>query len=286
MPEQPELLSVHTATAAGLRWSLRRGGVGPRVLLIHGTGSSGASWSAVAEGLTHRFELLLPDLPGHGASQGFADHRASLPRMASALAALLAELDWSPVLVVGHSAGAAVMLQMTLSGLIKPHGLLSVNGALAPLPSLARHVFPPLARLMAASPLLPQIAAARAARPAALGRLIASTGSQLSSDDVERYRRLLSQPGHVRGALDMMANWRLDELIAALPGLRTALWLAAGTADGTVPCGQSERLARSLTGARFVPLQSLGHLAHEEAPEIVCQLIEALAKAELPHKLA
>ena len=277
MPDLPQVLQVHTTSAAGLRWTFRRGGGGPRLLLIHGTGSSGPSWAAVAERLSDRFELLLPDLPGHGATQGFADHRAGLPRMADALATLLDELAWSPALVAGHSAGAAVMLQMTLDGRIAPRGLLSVNGALEPLPALVRHVFPPLARLIAASPLLPRIAAARASRPAALARLIASTGSQLATRDVERYQRLLSQPGHVRGALDMMAHWRLDTLQAALPGLNTPLWLAAGTADGTVPCAQSERVARWVPRARYLPLPKLGHLAHEEAPEVVCQLIDRLA---------
>lgn len=282
MPEQPLALFQSTGAAAGLNWSFQRTGrldTGPKLLLIHGTGSSGASWAAVAARMAPRFDVLLPDLPGHGGSEGFADHRASLPRMAGALTGLLNTLGsggWSPDLVVGHSAGAAVMLQMTLDRGIAPRALLAVNGALAPLPALARHVFPPLARLIAASPWLPELAARRAAQPAALGRLIASTGSRLNAADVARYRDLLTRQGHVRGALDMMANWQLDELIAALPRLATPLWLAAGTADGTVPCIQSERLARRLPEARFVALQGLGHLAHEEAPDQVANLIDAL----------
>ena len=282
MPDQPLALQPQTCLAAGLRWTLRRAGragQGPRLLLIHGTGSSGASWAAVAQCLADHFELLLPDLPGHGGTQGFADRRAGLPRMASALAGLLETLDWAPDLVAGHSAGAAVMLQMALDQRIHPRALLSLNGALEPLPALARHLFPPLARLMAASPWLPELAARRAARPAALQRLIASTGSRLDAEGVERYRGLLSQQGHVRGALDMMANWQLDDLIAALPRLHTPLWLAAGTADGTVPCVQSQRLAQRLAVARYVALPGLGHLAHEEAPAQLCLLINTLANS-------
>jgi len=286
MPDQPLALQPHTYLAAGLRWRLRRAGrsgQGPKLLLIHGTGSSGASWAAVAQRLAGRFELLLPDLPGHGGSQGFADHRAGLNRMAGALAGLLDSLGWAPDLVAGHSAGAAVMLQMALDGQIAPRALLSLNGALEPLPTLARHVFPPLARLMAASPWLPALAARRAARPAALQRLIASTGSRLDAEGVEHYRSLLSQQDHVRGALDMMAHWQLDGLIAALPRLQQPLWLAAGTADGTVPCAQSHRLAQRLAVARYVALPGLGHLAHEEAPAQLCQLLDALARSVDTH---
>lgn len=269
-----------TCDAGGVRWRLRwAGNGGPRLLLVHGTGSSGASWAGVAQRLAGEATLLMPDLPGHGGSSGFADHRATLPRMAEALAALLEALGIAPVLAVGHSAGAAVVLQMAVrQRLPAARRLVGLNAALAPLPGLAATVFPPLARLIAAVPGLPQVAAARASRPASLQRLIASTGSRLAPDGIEHYRALLTRPGHVRGALDMMAHWDLRPLRAALPALATPLWLVAGSADGTVPCTQSRALAAALPAARYVGLPGLGHLAHEEAPETVAALLrEALA---------
>jgi magnesium chelatase accessory protein len=277
MPDRPLPPPVQTVHAAGLRWGLRRFGCGPRVLLLHGTGSSGDSWLAVAQRLATRHEVWLPDLPGHGRTDAYADRHASLPRMADSLAALLATHGGAPEWVAAHSAGAAVMLQMVLDRRIAPRGLLSVNGALAPLPGLAAAVFPPLARLIGASDWLPRLAARQAARPAALARLIASTGSRLGADDVARYRTLLTQHSHVRGALDMMGAWRLDALLAGLPRLDVPLWLAAGTRDGTVPCSQSARLATRVPGARYLPLDGLGHLAHEEAPERVARLLIDLA---------
>lgn len=273
MPDRPLLPPVQTVHAAGLRWGLRRLGHGPRLLLLHGTGSSGDSWLAVAQRLAARHEVWLPDLPGHGRTDAFADRHASLPRMADALADLLATHDGAPAWVAAHSAGAAVMLQMALDRRIAPLGLLSLNGALAPLPGLAAAVFPPLARLIGASDWLPRLAARQAARPAALARLIASTGSRLAPADVERYRHLLTQPGHVRGALDMMGAWQLDALLAGLPRLRLPLWLVAGTRDGTVPCSQSARLAPRIPDARYLPLEGLGHLAHEEAPDRIADLL-------------
>ena len=281
-PLLPASETAETVQAASLRWGLRRlgRGRGERLLLLHGTGSSGDSWRAVAERLAVDHEVWLPDLPGHGHTQAYADRHASLPRMADSLAALLAAHDGAPAFVAAHSAGAAVMLQMVLDRRIAPRGLLSVNGALAPLPGLAQAVFPPLARLIAASDWLPRLAARQAARPAALARLIASTGSRLDPADVERYRSLLTQDSHVRGALDMMGAWQLDALLAGLPRLRVPLWLAAGTRDGTVPCVQSARLAGRIPVARYLPLDGLGHLAHEEAPERIADLLRGLMTAQ------
>jgi len=270
--------------AGGLRWRLQRMGRGPtRLLLLHGTGSSLQSWGPCVPGLAEHFSLLIPDLPGHGGTQGFADGQASLPRMAQALGELLAALDWQPTLVAGHSAGAAVMVQLCLNQAVEPRGLLAVNGALQPLPGLMGVFASPLARLASRSAWLPGWVARHAAQPRALGHLIASTGSKIEAAGVEHYRELLRQPAHVRGVLEMLAGWRLDELQARLPELRVPLWLASGLSDRTVAPVQSLELARRLPGASFHPLPGLGHLAHEEAPGQVNALLLALCDETRDH---
>lgn len=264
--------------AGGLRWHVQRQGrQGPALLLLHGTGASAASWQAVADLLSDRFSVLMPDLPGHGASQTWADGRSTLPRMAESLAALLSELKFQPLIVAGHSAGAALMLQWALHSPACPaQALMAVNGALQALQGLPGLVFPVMARLLRHSSWLPGWVARHASQPAAVRRLIAGTGSTLDDAGVAQYRSLLMQESHVAGALDMMAGWRLDELLAALPGLHLPLWLVTGTADRTVPPQQSRDWARRLPTARLHELQGLGHLAHEEAPQRVADLIEAL----------
>jgi len=267
--------------AGGLRWRVQRAGLapgqGPGLLLLHGTGSSLQSWRACLAGLAPHFSLLVPDLPGHGGSAAFADQQASLPRMASAVGDLLDALGWQPTLIAGHSAGAAVMLQLALDGRVpQARGLLAVNGALQPLPGVMGLVAPAVAKLASRSAWLPAWVTRHAAQPRALDHLIASTGSRLDDAGVAHYRALLKQPEHVRGVLDMLASWRLDELQTRLPTLRVPLWLAAGLGDRTVAPVQSLELARRLPAARFHPLPGLGHLAHEEAPQTVNALLLAL----------
>ena len=262
--------------AGGLRWRLQRLGQGPGLLLLHGTGSSLQSWAACLPQLAEQFSLVIPDLPGHGGTAAFADRQASLPRMAAALGDFLKVLDWQPTLVAGHSAGAAVMVQMCLERLIQPRGLLAVNGALQPLQGLAGVVAPALARIASRSKWLPGWVSRHAGQPRALGHLIASTGSEIGPEGVAHYGELLKQPAHIRGVLDMLAGWRLEDLQARLPELHVPLWLAAGLADRTVAPVQSLELARRLPCASFHPLEGLGHLAHEEAPERVNALLLAL----------
>lgn len=277
----PDSASTEELQAGGMRWRVQRAGLspgaGPKLLLLHGTGSSQQSWRSCLPGLAAHFSLLVPDLPGHGGSEGFSDRQASLPRMAAAVGDLLVALDWQPALVAGHSAGAAVMVQMSLNGsLPQARGLLAVNGALQPLPGLMGLVAPAVAKLASRSAWLPAWVSRHADQPKALSNLIASTGSHLDEAGVQHYRELLKQPEHLRGVLDMLANWQLEDLQARLPELRTPLRLAAGLADQTVAPVQSLELARWLPGASFHPLQGLGHLAHEEAPGQINALLLAL----------
>ncbi len=277
----PAAAQAQSCSAGGLRWRVWRGGApagqAPGLLLLHGTGSSWRSWQACLPGLARHFHLVVPDLPGHAGSQGFADHRASLPRMATALGELLRSLAWQPQLVAGHSAGAAVMAQLCLDGHTpQVRGLLAVNGALQPLPGLLGAVAPAVAAWAADSTWLPRWVGRHAAQPRALDHLINATGSQLPAAAVAHYRALLQQPEHLRGVLDMLAHWRLEPLQARLPQLQARLWLAAGLADRTVPPEQARALAAKLPQAQFHSWPGLGHLAQEEAPETVNALLMAL----------
>jgi magnesium chelatase accessory protein len=113
-----------------------------------------------------------------------------------------------------------------------------------------------------------------AADEGAVRRLLAGTGSTLSPDGIERYRRLFSTPDHVAGALGMMANWRLDTFEQELGRLAPALTLVAADNDRTIPPGDAVRIRVRVPSARIVSIPGLGHLAHEEAPEILAEIIE------------
>ena len=274
----------HFVPAAGLRWHVQRfpgpAPDAPCVVLLHGTGASTHSWRDLAPLLAHRFEVIVPDLPGHAFTglppQGVGSPQLTLPGMARALRDLLQVLQRQPTWVVGHSAGAAVAIRMCLDGLIAPQRLAGLNAALLPLGGLAGPLFSPVAKLMAAAPLVPQLFARSARNPSVLQRLLASTGSNLDPTGTALYQRLVSSPGHARGALAMMANWDLPALAAALPQLAVPLDLLVGTNDRTIPPAQAAqaigRLNRTARGS-LIGLDGLGHLAHEEEPARVAALL-------------
>jgi len=162
---------------------------------------------------------------------------------------------------------------MCLDGAIEPRRLVSLNGALLPFGGVARHLFPALAGLMFTNPVTARLVAL-SATPRRVENLLRDTGSTIDAEGLKIYTRLFSNPRHVAGALGMMANWRLFEMEAQLKLLRPELLLVSGARDRAVPPAQAETLRGLIPGSRSVVLDGLGHLAHEEAPQTACGVIE------------
>jgi len=273
-PDWPNSASSHRVHAGGLTWHLQDLGSGPTMLLVHGAGAATHSWRVLAPLLGMRFRVIAPDLPGHGfsgmpsAADGF-----SLPAMARSLSALLQCLETDPVIAVGHSAGAAILARMALDRLLAPQVLICLNGALLPFSGLPGWLFAPLARLLARSDLIPCWVARRARDRAVIERLIENTGSHLDAEGVACYQLLAQRRSHVSGALQMMAQWDLQTLAHDLPRLQVPLVLFGAEGDRTIPVRQMARVKELLPDARLISLGSLGHLAHEEDPNLTAQLI-------------
>lgn len=274
----PNRAASRFVDASGLRWHVQQMGEGPACLLLHGTGAATHTWRDLAPLLATRFTVIAPDLPGHGFTGPLPAGRLSMSGMASAVAELLETLDVTPGLTVGHSAGAAVLARMSLDKLIDPQGIVSLNGALLPFRGIAGTLYSPMARLLALNPLVPRLFAF-ATSPSGVDRLLRSTGSAVDTRGAELYGRLLGSPAHLAGALGMMANWDLASLRRDLPRLGPRLFLVACGDDGTIPAEDAFRVRDAVPGAEVTYLRKLGHLGHEERPELFADIIAKSAVA-------
>jgi len=262
--------------AGGIDWHLQRRGSGPVILMLHGTGASSHSWIPLARRLEARFTVLAPDLPGQGFTQLATAEASSLPGMARAVASLLRELDIAPVLIAGHSAGAAVAVSLCLQGACNPAAVISVNGAMLPFGRAAAPLFSRAARLLAQTPVFPQLVALHAVPRKPVERMLRQTGSDTPEEMIRCYRRLLGSSRHVAGTLRMMANWDLVQLERNLDRLEPPLHLLVGERDKVVEPAQAKELHQRLPQSTLQSAPGLGHLGHEEHPEWFAERIEAL----------
>ena len=101
-------LDTHSVQVGAARWVYYEGGTGPTIVLLHGFASDKEVWLPVAKLLTPHFHVIIPDLPGWGASSRSADGNYDIDAQATRLGAFVQALQLPRFLLVGHSMGGAI----------------------------------------------------------------------------------------------------------------------------------------------------------------------------------
>lgn len=262
------------------RWHVQRMGTGKPLLLLHGTGASVHSWRDLMPLLAQSHEVIALDLPRHAFTTGHSAAAMSLPAMAREIAGVTAQLGIQPAAIIGHSAGAAIALQLALD-----HGyggpIIGLNAALRPFPGPLAQIYPAIAKAMFVNPLVPRLFSGTIDWAGGAKRFLwRSTGSRIDPAGFACYRTLFKNAGHAGGGLAMMANWDLPSLRARMGEVTNSILLVHGAKDPAIPLAWAKDAAGWLPDARLEVLPGLGHLAHEEAPEQAAALIAGFLAAQ------
>jgi pimeloyl-ACP methyl ester carboxylesterase len=98
---------------AGVSTAVLEGGDGPPVVLLHGPSGYAAHWMGVIPGLVTTHRVVVPDLPGHGASE-VADGALDAARVLAWLGALIERTCISPPALVGQLLGGAIAARFAI----------------------------------------------------------------------------------------------------------------------------------------------------------------------------
>ena len=244
-------------------------GSGPPLVLLHGWSLAGTAFLELA-GQLDGYRLLLPDLPGHGASAPPA--LATLPALADDLAAWLAAVAPGPCLLGGWSLGG--MLAMELAA-----------RAGTPVERLVLLATTPRFTIAADWPHgLPagQVQALRrnlrTAFEATLGAFfeLAFVPGEADTARLREIRALAVRPG---GLPDRATAAALLGLLAEhdqrwlLPAVRCPALVLHGSLDRVTPVGAGRALAAALPQGALHELGSLGHAPFWTRPAEVGQAI-------------
>lgn len=97
-------------------------GEGPLVLLIHGVGLRAEAWAAQIADLAQDCRVVAVDMPGHGNSP-----RLSLPLDLAAFTDMIATVLDEPAVVIGHSFGAMIALDLAVRHAAHVRGVAALN---------------------------------------------------------------------------------------------------------------------------------------------------------------
>lgn len=258
------------------RWHVQEAGTGDTLLLLHGAGGATQSWRGLFPILAQTRHVIAIDLPGQGFTELGARARCGLRHMAEDIAALIAQENWQPRAIIGHSAGAAIALELAQKNL-SPH-VIGINAALANFRGVAGWLFPMMAKALALNPLSAKLFSATAS-PSSVHNLIKGTGSILTRQEEAFYVRLVQNSDHVDATLAMMSQWSLDRLTSDLPNITAKVDLIVADNDKAVPPSSSILACKALGSATLHEVSGLGHLAHEEDPDQIAAIIQNCLQA-------
>ncbi|MGQ9683872.1 MAG: alpha/beta fold hydrolase [Anaerolineae bacterium] len=244
----------------------------PPLVLLHGFGASLFSWQRVEDDLAMQHTVLAFDRPAFGLTSRpmrgqWKNRNPYTPAAATDLSvSLMDALGLPAAVLVGHSAGAAVALQIAQSYPERVIALILISPAIeggGP-PLWLR----PLLRL-------PQV---DRFGPLVVRALLLRSGEQILErawydprrippEIRERYRRPLRATDWDRALWEFtLASRPLEPEMLATVTAPTLI--ITGKEDRIVPPATSERLAGILPNAHLVIIPRCGHLAHEECPQV------------------
>ena len=250
----------------------------PTLLLIHGAGASTHSWRLVLNKLKSNFRVVVVDLPGHGFTKLGAQNRSSLELITLDLVLMLNKLEIQPNLIIGHSAGSAVAINLGLDPNLKVDGILCLNGALGNFSGFAGILYPFLAKILAMSPFTVPLFTSLYSSSKRVEKFLEMTGSKISIDGVRYYTRLISDKNHVAGTLAMMSQWNLNKLALEWHNLNVPVSFILGEKDTIVQNSDSFKASNAIRRSEIKINKNHGHLMHEETPDLIADQIELFYK--------
>jgi pimeloyl-ACP methyl ester carboxylesterase len=226
----------------------------PPVLLIHGAGGHHLSWPPQVRRLPGQ-RIFAPDLPGHGRSEGVGHQR--IQDYADEILAFMTDLRLNAAVLIGHSMGAAIVLQIAIRSPNRALGLglLGAGARLRVDSAILRHAshpadFPAAIRLIGERSFGPE--AAPGLRDLALKRMTETRPAVLYGD------LQACDQFDVRGEL---ANLHLPTVILC------------GSQDQMTPPKYSTLLHENISGSTLRVLQGAGHMVMLEQPDAVADAL-------------
>ena len=232
-------------------------GSGTPLLLLHGLGATGAIFESLIPELAEKYQVIVPDLRGHGYSACLPGPD-SIERLAADVVDLLDLLGITDCFVLGYATGGAIAQQIARAHPQRVRGLALVCSYARSATNLREQIEcrlrPELFRLLGAR---------------GMGKLAARRAPAGSS-------------GFVRDVIGANRGGRVAPVARALLSFDSRAWLptltcpvlvGAGGRDATTPPHHAAELAKLLPNASLHTLPQAGHWLVKTHPQALGELV-------------
>ena len=246
-------------------------GRGQTLVLVHGWGFHGGVWDSLAEHLADDFQVIRPDLPGHGRSAMIdADYR--LHKVVDATVEAVSRVATGPAVWVGWSLGSMIAFSAAIRHPDQVSGLVSMAGT-------------------------PCFTARQGWKHGVMRELLDRFGDELTGDWKTALRRFLALQGQgcdsrllrqvrsvvmqrmprlegLRGALRLLRD---EDLRHQMEDIECPVLAIAGARDNLVPIRGTQAWLPQMRDGRLLAFKDSGHIPFLTNPTEVENAIRGFA---------
>lgn len=234
-------------------------GEGPPVILLHPFPANHEFWLPLANALSSRYRLILPDLRGHGDSE-IGEGSATMEKHAADLFRVMDDAEVGRAPLIGVSIGGYVLFEFWRKhrGRIAALGLSNTK---APADSPEARA----ARLHAADDVLE-----RGTEPffdSMISRVLARSTRELRPDRVEGALRMMRQMSAEDVARVQRGMAERPDSVATLKTVNVPTLLVTGEEDRLTDMNEAELMRQHVPHSQLCVIAKAGHYAPWEQPE-------------------
>lgn len=251
---------------------------GRPVIFMHATGFARGCWRPMAEALAGRCRPILVDLRGHGGSSK-AEPPYLWPELAEDIAALITAEGWVEPVLVGHSVGGSIAVEVPgrlgvpAGALVLTEPVLSATRITSAEPSEASPLMERTLRRRSSWPTLAEAEAYFGARePYTLFAKGVYEGWMATGLTQQGDEWQLSCPPSAEASV--YANTQTSRAFESLPNLNCPVLLFRATGSRGMRSTCPDNIARAIPNCTDFLIPGSGHFLPLEYPDMVVALVE------------
>lgn len=225
------------------------------MVILHGWGDAAASWDGLAKTLAAHWYVVVPDLPGFGASEA-PKGVWGLDEYAQFVADLTTKINLHPTAIIGHSNGGAIAIRGLATGKLSADKLVLLASA--------------------------GIRSTGQGKKSAL-RLLTKTGKIITMPLPSSVKKRLRSKLYTSVGSDMLFAEHLQETFKKVVGqdvqadaaqISVPSLLMYGEQDTATPVTYGEQYHQLISGSSLVIVPGAAHFIQLDAPSVVAKTIE------------
>lgn len=261
-------------------------GSGSPIVLVHGVTLSSDLWCQQLAELGTRHRVLAVDVRGHGRSTPGGDgFSGGMRRLAADLRQVFDALEVDEAVLVGHSLGGMITLQLAADAparwtASRLRALALVDTSASPLASWrgARRFHRPVSGVLSRAMVAADRAGAGLSRSADVRWWSARFAFGPDPDPAQvAFTESMGAAAPAATLAGLIGTIASFDITARLPDIDIPTLVVVGTHDRLTPPSHARRLADALPRAELVELPRAGHMPMLERPHELARLLDELA---------